>query len=370
MAIALQQVTSCDWLSFSVILLLDDAERRAEPVLHQPSGYILKDFAGTNIYKRRAILFTQQGDKVLTLLYMPYSKVINPASMFVEVANKYLYTGFEFVLDLLKEVHDYYFQSLSRFDIATDFSPSPYQMSVIDMLQSGKAYVQGKREGSMFHNYTREGDSAVLRTPKQMNWGSPTSTVKFKLYNKTLEITEVDPNGRKWINKPYIIDCWRCNGLFLDRDIWRLECSITTCSQQSWRGERLDYSTTAIENYTALFYDLVSTRFVIRKNEGHANKRYDKILPFLIMPDRQPYRLRKVEPKSAQLHTVHASTLRNLIKELDKPEVQCNRAMTDTLLATTRSVIQLAKLDGYFQRCMGMEFENWVEEYNKKLPYR
>lgn len=351
-------------------MVLSEEEKANEPQLQQPQGYILKDFIGTNIYKRRAILFNQNGEKLLTLLYMPHSRVINPASLFVEVANKYLYTGFDWVLDLVRQVHENVFQSLSRFDIATDFNPNPYQISVIDQLQSGNYYVQGKREGAMFHNFKSGTAYKVERLPKQMSWGSMESSVKFKLYNKTKEITQVDPNGRSWCSKPYIVDCWRENGLLIDNDIWRLECSITSCSQHQWRGEKLDYGITDISEYTALFYDLVATRFVIRKNEGHQNKRYDRIQPFLIMPDRQPYRLRKVEPKGTQPHTDFAATLRNLLKELDRPEIQCNGTLSRTLLATTRTVIDNAKLGNYFIRATGKDFDTWEKEYLDNCPQK
>ena len=361
-----QQVTSCDWLSFSVIMLVTDNERKNGIVLNQPTGYILKDFGGTNIYKKRAMLFTQDGDKILTLLWEPHSGVLNPNSLFVEVANKVLYTGYDYILDLLRNIHDYIFQSVSRFDICTDFAPNPYQLKVIDQLQSGQVYVQGKREGSMFHTYHQK--DTVSRVPKCMSWGSPYSTVKFKLYNKTKEIFEPDKNGRLWCNKPYILDTWRCNGLATQNDIWRLEVSLTSASSHQWRGERIEYSITAIEQYTPLFYDLVSTRWVLRKNEGHKYKRYDKVIPFLIIPSKDHYRLRRTDPKTEQQHTDHAATLRNLLKELDRPEIQCNRNLSNTLLCATEQVIEHARLQQYFRNMTGEDFETWAKEFYENLP--
>lgn len=359
------QLTNCDWLSFSVLMALSPLELATEPQLNQPKGYIIRQYSGTNIYKRRAILFTEHGDKVLTLLYQPHSNIIDVHSLFVEVANRLLYYDFDFILDLLQEIHTYSWQSLSRFDIATDFNPSIRQQFIIDMLQSGKAYITGKREGSMFHDYKQ--DSTIKRVARCMSWGSKYSDVKFKLYNKSMEIFETDDKGRRWCNKPYIHSAWLRHGLEAN-NVWRLEVSIMGAASYEWRGEKLRWNVTRPEEFTALFYDLIAKRFVVRKNEGHTNKRYDTILDLLNIPDSDHYRLRKVEPRDIQKHTDHAATIRNIMKELDRPETQCNRTITQSLLGTLNTVISSANLEAYFQRMTGKYFDVWLEEYINNLP--
>lgn len=361
------QITNCDWLSFSCMMILSDYERKNGAILEQPQGYtLIHQKGGTNLFKNRAILFNQMGDKIITLLWSPYSSVIHPDTLFVEVANRLLYTGFSFIPDILQQIHAHIFASLSRIDICTDFNPTTTQFSVINMLQSGKAYIQGKREGSMFHDYKNK--TTIERTPKQMSWGSPATLVKFKLYDKTKEIHSTDTKGRTWCNKPYIESMWTINGIRPD-NVWRLEVSIMSASTQQYRGERLTWETSEPQNFTPLFYDLVATRFVVRKNEGHQNKRYDTILPFLVMPENQPYRLRKADPKEEQKHTDHAATLRNLIRELERPEIQCNRTIRDSLLNTTSILLDTTKLHAYFLRAMGQTFDAWAENYEKNLPY-
>lgn len=366
MARPIIQITNCDWVSFSCAMILTEWERTHGAIMQQPAGYkLVQQKVGTNLFKRRAILFNEMGDKVITILWQPFSSVIHPDTLFVEIANRYLYTGFQNIPQLIQEIHPHVFASLSRLDICTDFNPTKSQTAVIDMLQSGKAYIQGKREGAMFHNYQQA--SYVERMPKQLNWGSPQTLIKFKLYNKTLEIHSQDSKGRVWCNKPYIESMWLLNGLRAD-NVWRLEVSIMSSSTQQWRGTRLDWTTTQETNYTPLFYDLVATRFVVRKNEGHKNKRYDTILPFLDIPNCHHYRLKKADPHEEQKHTDHAVTLRNLMKELERPEIQCNRTLANTLISSVAILLDTAKLHGYFLRSMGVDFDKWQENYFQNLP--
>lgn len=359
------QLTNCDWLSFSVLMALDDIELHNEPILNTPPGYIIQQLTGTNLYKRRAIVYNDHGDKILTLLYQPHSKIIDIHSLFVEVANRLLYTNFDWILDLLSQIHTFVWQSLSRFDIATDFNPTKHQQTIIDMLQAGTAYVSGKREGSMFHDYRNE--SSIKRRARCMSWGSKHSDVKFKLYNKSLEIHDTDKNGRTWCTKPYIQTMWLRHNLDI-KNVWRLEVSIMGAASYQWHGEKLGWNITDTQAFTMLFYDLVSHRFTIRKNEGHTNKRYDHELIFLDIPDLDHYRLRKVDPRDMQHHTDHAATIRAIMRELERPETQCNRTITLSLLGTLESVVYAAHLEGYFHRAIGQSIETWTEEYKNQLP--
>lgn len=359
------QITNCDWLAFSMRMILTDAERLGGVQLATPDGYILAmQSSGTNQFKNRAIVYTEHGDKVLTLLWQPHSKIIASNTLFVEVANRLLYSNFN-PLPLLDKIHATTFGTLSRFDVCTDFQPTDYQSAIIDMLTRGDAYVQGKREGSLFHDF-KQGDK-VERHARQLAWGNPQTNIRWKLYNKTKEITQIDDKGRTWCSKPYIRDMWYINGLDPKKDTWRLECSINSASTHQWRGEKLDINIYNPEVFTPLFYDLLATRFVIRKNEGHQYKKYDTRLPFLREPVNDHYRLRRLDPKGEQQHTDHATTLRNLMKELDRPETQCNETICATLLAATERVIRAANLQGYFLRSTGKSWETWRQNFVENL---
>lgn len=355
-----------DWLAFSVLLPLDDTERHEGIKLYTPEGYTLRHFTGTNIYQNRAILFNEFGDKTLTLLYNPHSKIIAPNSMYVEVANRELYTDLKPILNLVGDVHDFTFQSMSRIDLCGDFAPTDKQLAVIKALQAGDIYAQGKREGSMFHTYQRSNgtEGKQERTPKCMSWGSMNSDVKFKLYNKTKEITETDTQGRTFCNKPYIPAMWRENGLPTNTDIWRLEVSITGASSYAYRGEKIDWNITDPTNFTPLYWDMVANRFTLRHNQGHKYTKNDQLAAFLPIPPPPHYRIRKLEPHAEQYHTDHAVTLRSLMKELDRPEIQSCPTLATSLLNTLEDVITHAHLEGYFQRAVGSSFGSWRREFS------
>lgn len=358
-----KQLVNCDWLSFSVLLLLTPSEVDNGAVLNTPNGYaLITQERGTDKYKYRAILYNESGEKVLTLLWHPLSKVINPRSMFVEVANRYLYSPLDIIPKLLDQIHPYMWQSLSRLDVACDFNPNPEQWQTILSLTNGTMYVTGKREGSKFVDYDR-GGQRVETIPRQLSWGSKTSDFKVKLYNKTKEIHQPSPTGNGiWCTKPYIKDLWTSAGMD-PNNIWRLECSLMGSSGYIWRGEPLDWRMATPDMFISWYWDMVANRFIIRKNEGHTAKRYDTIVDFLDIPDTAHYRIRQKEPVSEQPHTDHAATVKSLIKELCKEEVQFYPPLARTLLYAADTAISQTKLEHYVQACIGKPWHVWRDEY-------
>lgn len=319
------------------------------------------------MYKHRAIVYDPQGEKVLTLLWRPHSKIIAQNSMLVEVANPLLYSGeFRRVRDLLQAIHPHTWQSLSRLDLATDFQPSVAQWQIISMLATGSAYVQGKQDGNMWHNYNSAGQY-VTRTPRQLAWGAAKSQVKWKLYNKTKEIHETTTDGRTWCTKPYIKECWQKAGFKPDTDTWRLEVSIMGSGQLQWHGHRLTWDTVADrDTYTSLYYDLYSTRMKMRLNQGHTNKRYDKELEFLATPEQDVSRISKAAPASEQTHVSYAPTIRSLVREIERPEVMTNPAVHRPLLSTLEHIVTHSGLRGYFAAMVGRDLFTYIDDYLEK----
>lgn len=316
--------------------------------------------SGTPQYKRRVLVITEKGDKLLTLLLEPYARIINPQSMFVEIANSNLYDdcGVDWLLDLIENIHPYSFQSLSRLDIAADFRPTTDQYDIIMQLAAGTAYVQGKGDGAMFHNFRRP-SGRVERVPKQIGWGSKHSAIKWKLYNKTLEITDTDTAGRVWCTKPYIPEAWRAAGIPVDGDVWRLEMSLTGASSYDWRGEKIGWDITDRSQFEAIYWDMIRSRFTIRANEGHSCRKNDTQLHLLPIPERTS-RIRKRIGTSDPMHAEYAATLRAAVKELERPEVAANPAMRDVWLSTARSTVSLGHLEGYFLRAFGRSFDEYA----------
>ncbi|MCR3573748.1 hypothetical protein K0B56_22360, partial [Salmonella enterica subsp. enterica serovar Give] len=147
------------------------------------------------------------GRKILTLLYDPKSSLIPKRICLCEVANVCLYDdSWRDVCMLVQRMHAGSFNSLSRLDIACDFDE--IGDDVAKMFDEGLIYVQKKKEGCMFYD-TMEKDGYVIRKPRQISFGSKTSKVKWKLYNKSKEI--------KVSHKEYIEHMWREEGMDLSK---------------------------------------------------------------------------------------------------------------------------------------------------------
>lgn len=358
------QVLNLDWLAFSVTLAYTYTERaEGHAVLKAPAGYTLVECKhGTPQYKRRVLLQTEEGDKLSTLLLEPHSKIINPQDMYCEIANPLLYTdnGVNRVRELIDAVHTSSFRSLSRLDVACDFEPTEHQRAVIAGLQSADIYVQGKREGCQFHDYDlTAGSGAVKKSARAMSWGGKQSSIKWKLYNKSLELYTTDDRGRQWCSKPYIPATWAEHGMG-SQGIWRLEVSLTGASSYDWRGEKMGWDIVTSGAWRDFFYDMVATRFVTRKNEGHLCRKNDTFIALLDDPTEDHYRLRERQGDGDQPHTDFAATLRTCVKELERPEVAFSPQWRDMWLRTTAEVLDKGHLHGYFLRTFGQTFEEYA----------
>lgn len=129
------------------------------------------------------------------------------------------------------------FISISRFDLCLDF----YEFDQLKMAPAEfvKLYMQGryaKIHQSRLAAFGLEKnapdnvptwdiaahgeDNWEERTWNSLKWGSPTSLISTKLYNKSMEL------NRQGHDKPYIRDLWKQCGFPPDRDVWRIEFSI------------------------------------------------------------------------------------------------------------------------------------------------
>lgn len=342
-------IVNVDWLAFSVRLCETSTERDKHAFsFRSPEGYRLVEFTGTNIYKRRIILYHESGRKVLTMLCEPHSRVIDRLAMLVEVANEYLYTGFAQMLDLINEVHPCTFLCLSRFDVCCDFVATPERMQLIKQLSENQAYVQGKRDGVSFHAYTAE-ITGIERVNRQQSWGSKNSNIKWKVYNKSLEIFDVGKNGERTCNKPYIADEWRRAGWDV-LNVWRIEVSLSPAAKFQFNGKRLSWKI-AINGFdvTDLFVSLYMTRFVVRLNQGHRDKTNDKRVHLLADLGQVQRVTQYVNPNPSELPIVeYAASLNAAMLQLSKNEVIINEKMRELWIDTAVKCVKIGHLERYF----------------------
>lgn len=362
-------IINLDWVAFSVLLIPSPQEKDAHQFqLNDISSYGFKvvEYVGTNIYARRAIVYAEDGQKLLTLLFQPHSRIINYQSCLVEVANPLLYArylqfdskwygGLLWVPEVLQALHPYTFQCLSRIDLAADFPLTSDRASIVRQLSTDVIYIQRYTEGVSFHNYETVKGAKVRRVPRQLSWGSKNSNIKWKLYNKSLEVFEYEKVGDKVVchcNKQYIVDKW-IESEWDIHNVWRLEVSICPMEKYKFHGRTLKFHDlanwfTMVDLYTCLY----QTKFVCRMNEGHVDRSNDKrvyLLGNLGITDKLQIR----ESVTSIPVVEYINGLRAAMSQLDKPEVIVNHDMRKLWVLTATNVVKRAHLESYFLNTYG-----------------
>lgn len=265
----MKKVISLDWLSFSYKLALS-LEEFSKRIIEWRTieGYSFEFLAGTKVFENRLVVRDAKGIKKMTLLYFPKSNIIDQSLCLVEMANSTLYCDeWKRLFLSVQQMHAGNYNSPSRIDIACDFDEIGKE--VANLFNSEEIYVQRKKEGSAFYDF-KEIEGRVCRVIRQFSFGSKTSKLKWKLYNKSLELRES--------HKSYIQKHWRDNQLNLSKDIWRLEVSMVRCSSfeilDNYENNLISLSCLVNgESYLRVFPYLYCNNFVVRKNEGRANNK-------------------------------------------------------------------------------------------------
>lgn len=344
-----------DWLGLSLRLPEDVGTPRA--------GYIWQEYSCTNVWEKRRVLYTDDGQRVLTLLSKPRSSVIDERAALVEFENEWLYHGItpDRILDVLLDSCNFEVLGMSRLDLCVDFCPTKRQMHIIEGLATGKYYVTGKRTGSLFWSTNNSPWLHPMwngrRIPHCISWGHKTSAVRWKLYYKTKELA--DDMGGACLGKPYIVDKWRQNNMDVS-NVWRLEVSLHNCNQQEYKGQRLTYS--LYKDYNAdIFTAYFSTRFTIRRNEGHADKSNDRVVEFLPIEGlKNTVRYSRAEALAERSPRI--TLLRHLVASLEEPAVLLDDTSRENCLWHIEQMVERDGLQNYFNMMTGRWLEDFIEE--------
>lgn len=270
-------VVSVDWFQLSTELA---SERDGKP-LQAPAGWKCMLLSPTAVWGERWFVLDSDGNKVATILCSPRSSKIPCKAANVEIANRWLYyDDFRQICDRVLSILPMAIRGVRRVDLCCDFEMSRERYDTLQKLNSGQAYVKGYQQSNVWRQRLgRKYDPDAERSsvvPHDYNVGSPQSAFKWKVYYKWLELKQAPPEGKK----PYIVDLWRHMG-FNERYVWRCEVSVSDCNQLcGLDGNRLapfDW----YDNRTQLFCDIYSDKFQVRLDEGHKDRRNDKILSFL-----------------------------------------------------------------------------------------
>lgn len=269
-AVAAQSgIVSVDWFALSCRL----CRPWPDCVLCPPAGCSAVKLTPTAVWSERWYILDGDGNKICTILAVPRSWKIAADRCMVEVANRWLYyDDFHWRLDAILSCLPLVVDGLNRVDLCCDFEMSESRYKVYEQMADGRAYVGAYKSGTCWWS-----EIDGRRVAHQLSWGGKDSVLHWKVYYKYKELQDAAAEDAK----PYIVDTWRKAGL-VPECVWRCEVSVS--------GSRnlvdvLNHRPRPVRDWydcrAELFSALYSTRFVVRRAEGHKDKRNDTELVFL-----------------------------------------------------------------------------------------
>lgn len=227
-----------DWLEVYCLESNDRYPCNAEYFRRQ--GYLVKEREyGTRVYKEMFEIVNDVGDPLIEIRRNPASgesdfNGLLPVSTHIRLPNWMLYQGnpINFLRAFLLK-NDYIFKRIYRIDIAYDFEKFD---SGDQPARFARRYLQGKYRKINQCDLSIHGkDRWSFIDYNSLSWGSKSSMVTTKLYNKTMELKQAK-NDKPWIKTAWMINglidnpcsMTKMNGLgeLYHPEIWRVEFSM------------------------------------------------------------------------------------------------------------------------------------------------
>lgn len=285
------------------------------PEFYEDLGYVVnvREY-GTRVYRQMFTLIDREGHPWIEIRRDPASKksqggVLDDKACSIRLVNRTCYDWlpindlYNFLSNLGFHYRKYELCSISRVDLCVDFLDG--SLSVPELGSGTRVPV---RCGEFIRRFMggewwKIGNARVQAFGEEfsdgmhfhaLKFGSPTSMVSTKLYNKTLEMAQVKI-------KPHIIESWVNAGLLQDENdtaqVWRLEFSINS-NCDDWIAEAVmpsedpyyQQNTLAAfvqtANYSRFLRGLISHyfRFAL-KEEGKTKYKASRFLPFSLPAD-------------------------------------------------------------------------------------
>lgn len=266
----MQLITSVDWYQYMCTL-------NTESIVGNSNFQLQKKEYGTRMFKEVHEV-SYNGEPFAVIAAFPRLTHMDALSAQIKVLNNWLTV--DSCYDLIQQMNNelgFRFKSLSRVDLAVDFKRFKGGKSVekfISQFDAGLVRKLGKGNVSNYSKYSARG----IRH-ETLKFGSETSRISYKLYNKSKEMDAVKM-------KPYIIDYWKLNGIENSgihlngqkqgQDVWRLEFSV-----KSRNEEVFDMNTGEIMPFQLLNYFDVSVR------ENYLQALLDKYWQFVKKPKKR-----------------------------------------------------------------------------------
>lgn len=358
----MKSIINLDWLSINYTLAVEKQDKPDEFILKEWSekfeGYEFEHLSGTKVFKNRTII-SRNGIKKLTWLYNPKSSIINPAMSIIEFANNSLYSD-EWIdlYDIIDYAHIGVLSGISRLDICCDFQKFiNYNGLELDCkflmqdLTKMNVYIQGKRECCEFNDFFTDFNNSIEKQPRQISFGSKTSKIKWKIYNKTKELNEIHA-------KDYIKAIWQRNGFDLEKDTYRCEVSVNNITSLSISKDNFDllHLNSLMKNKEILFNGLYNKFFVMRANERNLNKNRNKRIDFLKLGD-FGVKILKKEAINQMIENSPKTFLNQLLKAYNNNIITKNSLMIDTVFKCICDTVKEFNLYEYYDKVCGISLD-------------
>lgn len=231
-----------DWLE---VTALEPVDKPHDADYFRSCGWVVIEREyGTRVWGQ---MFTLEGSDHLPFLEVrraPKSEIIAQNVCHLRLVNRVCYfpNAAQLIVRFMDE-YSYEFQRICRVDVCLDLERFDYGDYPKDFM---RRFMEGKYSKINQANITAHGtDEWAGRVWNSLSWGSPSSDIGTKFYNKTMEL--YDPVTKHYA-KPYIRQAWKESGLVDDPvavtktkpngevytpDIWRVEFSIRS-SVKNW----------------------------------------------------------------------------------------------------------------------------------------
>lgn len=189
---------------------------------YSPRDIIYRDY-GTPVYDEM-ITLCAEGHKMIEIRRCPKSKqseggIMPDRACHIRLSNRacYLPDPIGFLIAFLR-AHSITYVSTKRMDICLDFNHFDCGDLPERFLMKYSQNKYAKVHQTRLHPHGN--DEWQCKRYNSIKWGSPTSMITTKLYDKSLELKQV-------ADKPWIRDAWTAAGLNVHTPVWRCEFSIS-----------------------------------------------------------------------------------------------------------------------------------------------
>ncbi len=225
-------------------------------------GYQTKQF-------RKVYIISYRGEEFGTAVHEPTSSIIPAWAMIVKLSNRQLYgQNLRGLISSFLEFNGLVFKGVTRIDIALDFNKFKGSLDPHDLI---KKFLKSDFLKNGRGKFSVIGEQKFENSYQYLRFGSKTSEVNVYLYNKSIELQQVQ-------DKPYIRKLWALAGIDEMKTVWRLEISLKSkgthfVDMETGEPKKFDIEEIGSENYLKnVFYSFANQYFEFKYNDGTTNK--------------------------------------------------------------------------------------------------